>query len=286
LPVVDEAPELVNQPALADSSLTEQGDQPHRTFPQRTGVAAFEPVQLSVTADERGDRPLIHVNAEPAARPDQSPHRHGLCLALDPDRCQLVVHKQRMGRPPGALADQNAVHRRQRLQARGGIDDVADHPFGLPAGLEDHERFAGGDADSYRQSEGGLRRVQLDDGLEQACCAADGTLGVVFVRGWCSEDRHNPIADELVKSAPKPFDLPTQPDVVGTQYGPDVLRVGLVRTCREAHKVAEQHGDDLALLVGRSGCSRQRRAARPTEPETLGIVLPAPRTARHRGSLR
>jgi hypothetical protein len=33
-------------------------------------------------------------------------------------------------------------------------------------------------------------------------------------------------------------------------------------------------------------CSRQRRAARPTEPETLRIVLPAPGTARHPGSLR
>jgi hypothetical protein len=152
--------------------------------------------------------------------------------------------------------------------------------------VEYNERFAGGDADSYRQGKGGLRRVQLDDGLEQARRAADGPLGVVFVRSWCTEDRHDRIADELVEGAPKPLDLPTQPDVVGAQHGPDVLGVGLVRTCREANKVAEQHGNDLALLVGRSVCSRQRRAACPTEPETLGIVLPAPGTARHPGSLR
>ena len=202
LAVVDEAPELVDQPALADSGLTEQGDQPHRAFPQGAGVAPLEPVQLGVTADERGDRPLIHVHAEPAARPDQPPYRHGLRLALDPDRCQLVVRKQRMGRPPGALADQDAVHRCHPLQARGGIDDVADHPFGLPAGLEDHERFAGGDADPYRQGKGGLRRVQLDDGLEQACRAADGPLGVVLVGQGCTEDRHDRIADELVEGAP------------------------------------------------------------------------------------
>src|SRR4029450_1339118 len=108
---------------------------------------------------------------------------------------------------------------------RGVIGDVADPPLGLPAGLEYHERFAGGDADSYRQGKGGLRRVQLDDGLEQACRAADGPLGVVLVRSWCTEDRHDRIADELVEGAPEPFDLPTQPDMVGTQHGPDVLGV-------------------------------------------------------------
>ena len=97
--VVDEAPELVDQPALADPGLTEQGDQPHRTFPHGVGVAPLEQVQLAVTADERGGRPLIHVHAEPAARPDQPPHRHGLGLALDPDRCQLLVLKQRRGSP-------------------------------------------------------------------------------------------------------------------------------------------------------------------------------------------
>src|SRR4030095_1539117 len=95
--VVDEAPELVDQPALADPGLTEQGDQPHRTFPYGVGVAPLEPVQLGVTAYERGDRPLIHIHAEPAARPDQSPYRHGLGLALDPDPCQLVVHTQTTG---------------------------------------------------------------------------------------------------------------------------------------------------------------------------------------------
>src|SRR5207248_2615838 len=76
------------------------------------------------------------------------------------------------------------------------------------------------------------------------------------------------------------LDLSLQPGVERAQAGLHVLRVGLVGSGGEAHQVAEQDGDDLALLDGRPGL--QGRAAEPAEPEPLG-VLPTARRAGHDG---
>ncbi|HTE68628.1 MAG TPA: hypothetical protein VK942_07710 [Actinomycetes bacterium] len=105
----------MDEPALARPWLPEQGDQLHRALPQGADVAPFEQLKLGATADEWGDRSLVDIHTQAAARPGQPPDRHGLRLALDPDRLQVLVLELRAGRAPGGLADQDAVDRRHPL---------------------------------------------------------------------------------------------------------------------------------------------------------------------------
>ena len=54
---------------------------------------------------------------------------------------------------------------------------------------------------------------------------ADGTLGVVLVRGRCAEERHDGVADELLDRAAVALELGADAVVVRAQDRLDVLRV-------------------------------------------------------------
>ena len=85
--------------------------------------------QLAVAADER------RLEARPLQRPLSSrddaqrpPERHGLGLALELERAGVGVGDRSLGRAPGRLADEHGAGLGGRLDARGGVDEVAgDH---------------------------------------------------------------------------------------------------------------------------------------------------------------
>ena len=106
------------------------------------------------------------------------------------------------------------------------------------------------------------------------------------MRDGRTEDGHDGVLDELLDRAPVALELLAQPGVVGTDARPDVLRIGGLRSGREADEVAEEDGDDLALLAQGGGPSRaQRGGAETAELEAVRVFLPAGRTGHHAPSL-
>ena len=79
---------------------------------------------------------------------------------------------------------------------------------------------------------------------------AHGPLGVVLVGDGRPEDRHHGIPDELLDRPAVELDLRPQARVVGADARPDVLGICGLRGGGEADEVAEEDGDDLALLAG------------------------------------
>ena len=108
-------------------------------------------------------------------------------------------------------------------------------------------------ADPHLQLERRVCLVQLLDRLQDPQARPHGPLGVVLVRDRRAEHRHHRVADELLHRPSVALDLLPQARVVGPDPRPHVLRVGALRGGREPDQVAEQHRDDLALLVGGLG---------------------------------
>jgi hypothetical protein len=280
-PGVHERSQLADEAGLADPRLADDRDQPHGPLGHGALEQPPQQVQFLLAAHERGVGAPGRLDAGPAPGPDQPPHGHRVGLAPDLDRGERLVVEQPAGRPEGRLPDHHAAHRRHPLQARGGVDDVADHALGVLVRPERHQRLPGGDADAHRQVEGRMGAVQLVDGGQHAEGAAHRPLRVVAVGDRRPEHGHDRVADELVQRAAQPLDLGAEPRVVGTQQGADVLGVGLVGAGGEPDQVAEQHRHQAALRpgVGRAG---EGSAAGPAEPEALGVVLPAGCAAWHR----
>ena len=241
---LDDAVQLVDEAALADP-----GDADEREELRRPCVAgALERVpddaQLALAADELGARLVSDVDTEAGVCGCRLPDRDRVRLALRFDRLGCLVVDGCARCPVRRLVDEDAVHRRGALQARGRVDDVArGHAlacFGL--GVERHERLAGRDPDPQLEL---LLERELAD--RERC--SDGALGIVLVRGRRSEERHHRIADELLDGAAVALELRADALVVGPQDRLDVLRIQRLSTCREADEVAEDDRDDLALAA-------------------------------------
>ena len=107
--------------------------------------------------------------------------------------------------------------------------------------------------------------------LEEAQAGAHGALGVVLVHGGHAEDADHGVADELLDRAAVGLDhLRARGVKYSAQEGVDVLRVGGLAHRREADEVAEEGGDDPALLGARARRSERSRAlAAELEPIRL-----------------
>ena len=142
------------------------------------------------------------------------------------------------------LVDKNAVDRRCRLQARGGVDDVSrGHAFScVGLCIELNERLARRDADSELEAVIGGK---VADGE----CRAYGALGVVLVRDRRAEERHDGVADELLHRAAVPFELRADARVVRTKIA-STSSGSRPPPAREADEVAEDDGHDFPLSAG------------------------------------
>ena len=112
-------------------------------------------------------------------------------------------------------------------------------------------------------------------------CAA-GAQGVILVGERHAEDGHHRVADELLHAALVALDDLLHPLEVPRQQRAQRLRVGRLPEHGRAHDVAEQDGDDLALLRTRRA---RRSPALGTELERLGGLVAANSTSRHHPSV-
>ena len=90
---------------------------------------------------------------------------------------------------------------------------------------------------------------------------ADRPLGVVLVRDRRAEDRHDPVAGELVDVPAEGLDRAGQRGQHPVGDRADPFRVEVLRPGGEVGEVAEEHGDDAPLGGGQGGRGGQGGAA-------------------------
>ena len=164
----------------------------------------LDEAQLAVAADERRLEARRRCSAPPRAAVTrsarQSAHRLGLALQLV--LAGVLVGDRRLGRALRRLADEHRARLGGRLDARGGVDEVAgDHA--LPVGAERDRRLAGQHAGPSRE-----RRVELGHRGDQVERRPHRALGVVLVRDGRPPHRHHRVADELLDRAAVALDQP------------------------------------------------------------------------------
>lgn len=285
-PIVDPRPELGKEARLADSGLPNDGDDLDLGPLQHPLKRTLEQPELMLSADEGRRRRRLRVHAEAARRRERSPGGHGVTLALESQRRQLLVTDHLPRRAIRLLADDDTADRCLALQAGRGVDDVAGGDPLTLAGVraERDDGIARGDGGSHGQVEV-LLLTQVVDGVEDTEGGAHRTLGIVLVRHRRSEDRHHRVADELLYGAAEALDLLFHARVVGTKRCTDILGIGLVGARGEADEVDEEHRDDLPLLSGR-WCLGERCSAVEAEAGAVGVLLATGWAAQHRPSLR
>ena len=135
----------------------------------------------------------------------------------------------------------------RRLESRSGVDDVSrGHSLaGLRPRVERDQRLAGRDPDAH------LELALLGERVPNRERRTDRPLGIVLVRDRGAEHGHHGVADELLDGAAEALELGADACVVGLEQPPHVLRIHLLRARGEADEVAEEAGDDLALLARR-----------------------------------
>ena len=80
---------------------------------------------------------------------------------------------------------------------------------------------------------------------------------------------------------PSPLELRADAVVVGTEDGAHLLGIELLRFRREPDEVAEEDGDDLALLARRDRLGAESGPAHPAQAKALGVLLAAARARDH-----
>ncbi len=225
-----------------------------------------------------------------------------------------LVHDGRFRRPPGDLADEHLAGRRHGLDAGRRVHEVPRH-HALPLGVQRDRGLAGQDARPGIELRRAHLLAQRLDGGQQVQGGADGPFGVVLLRDRRAPHGHHGVADELLHGAAVQGDQPAAGLEVAGQQVADLLRVAGLGEGGEPDQVGEQHRDQPALgrrcltdggfgglrLEGRAALpaepeprrhlgsavragAGQRPAARATEPEPLGILLAAMRTAHHQAA--
>ena len=156
----------------------------------------------------------------------------------------------------GERADDDAAGRSGRLQARRGIHRVAGEEALARAGVDAEAHEVSPVLTPTRTCE----RVAVGPPMPSSAstsaqAGAHGALGVVLVDVRKAEDADHGVADELLDGAAVGLDQPCARRVVACAGGVDVLGVGGLGVGGEGDKVAEEGGDDLALLGAAAGAA-------------------------------
>ena len=147
---IDDPLELVHEAALTDPGNAYKGQEVRCALIAGARKRIADEPKLARAPDELRARLVGHVDAEPRMGGPRLPDRDRLRLALRIDRLGRRVVDRGARRPVCHLVDENAVDRRRRLQARGGVDDVTRTPcpHRPRVCVELNESFARRDADA------------------------------------------------------------------------------------------------------------------------------------------
>ena len=225
-----------------------------------TSVSALE---LTLAADERDGvgrghvRRLLHADRPPRREPAPiCPSRRSARRRGSRSRPRVATIRE--------FADKDAVDRRRRLDARGGVHHVTrgDALALARSRADDDERFASVDADADLQIEPLVLGVQLVDRAADGERRSNGSLRIVLVRDRSAEQRDHRVADELLDRAAVALQLGSEAGIVGREPRSDVLRVHLLGLRGRADDVGEEDGDELPLLGRRLGAASGEPHAR------------------------
>ncbi len=272
--------QVEHEPRLADARLAHDRDQARRPVADRALEQVVQQLPFADPADERRRVVLLPLGGVGAHGRRHERHE-GVCLALHPCRRQRLVVHDVAGRPLGRFSDDHRALGCERLQPRGGVDDVAGDPFPDRGALaERDERLARLHRDAHRQ-------VALANAFTDREGRSHRSLGVVLMGHRGAEDTHRGVADELVERAPEPLDLLLRDRVERHEDAADVLGVGLVAALGEPGEVGEDDRHEPPFLEGRARQGRRRRAVSRTSGRSEPAAAPRPRTtgsARRAGS--
>jgi hypothetical protein len=273
---IDALEQLPHEARFADSGNADERHELRLPLASRPRERVHEHVQLLLASHERGPPDLAHVCSEPRPRLNRLPHGNRVLLSFRVDRLRVPVVDRAGRRTIRGRVDENPVLGRSGLDAGGGVHDVArGHPLALAGvGAERHERLAGGDPDPH------LELAFLLGPVAHGERGPHRAFRIVLVRDRSAEERHDGVADELLDRAAEALELAAQPLVVTAEEAADVLGIHRLRAVSEVDEVAEEAGDDFALLAPRGDAAEFRPASR-AEAGVFGVLAPAVRTDLH-----
>ena len=244
---LDALDELVDEAALADAGLAEDGDEVRAPVADRACKRVLEELQLDLTADERGRRERAlrlrrDVEQLPTAkRLDAAADRHGIRGLGDDHAVREAQH---------AGADQDRALRRRLLEPRGEIDRLACRERRI--GVLDDD-LAGLDADSHAEAHLLDRGHDLERG-------AKGALRVVLVRERDAERGHDRVAGELLDGAAVRHDAARDVVEVVVDALPDDLRIGARDQPCGVDEIDEEDGRQLPFHASSLGSGEEATA--------------------------
>ena len=249
-PVAEAALELSQHARLAHARLSHERDEVRDAVALDPLVDRLESRELVVPSDQRrlarrrgaADRVL-------GGHRQCLPGGHGLGLALQRKRGELLVAHGGHRGPHRALADGHAAGPRRALQPSGHVDGVAGDRVAGAHGARHH--LAGVHAHAQVEVHAGREAlVDLPHGGLHAEAGPHGALGVVLVRDGRAEDGHHVVADVLVHGAAVALDLLAEPHQGAVHERLDGLGVHALGHRGVAGEVCEEDGH-LAPFLGR-----------------------------------
>ena len=270
--VADGGGELPQQAALADSGLPHHRHEMRPLLLHDPGEERREELRLVLAPDQRR-----RGASDPRRRLDLHAHglpgRHGLRLALEFERLQLLVLDRAAGEPLGDRADGDAAGPGGRLEARRNVDGVAHD--GVVAPDLPREHLARVDADTKQERGVGPVGDVGVDLVHRPLHRQPGphrTLGVVLVRDRRAEDSHDVVADEFVDAPAVAINLLAEALKRAIDHGLDRLRVRPLGDRRVAGQVGEQDRR-LTPLLGKARGGPWGREVRPPRRRRRGARL-------------
>jgi hypothetical protein len=282
---VDRAPELEDQPRLADARLADDRHELAAPLRDDVVVRARELLELVGAADQR--RFPLSASGSVRAHRGEPVRRHALRLPLQLERLDGLNVDEVAHEPMRELAEEHLACTGGLLEPGGDVDRVAgDEP--LPAGRVARDDLARVHARAVDEPDAVAALEVVVQLLERALHArrcADGSERVVLVQLGQPEDRHHRVADELLDRAAVALELGAHGVEVPRHHLAQRLRVERLPEARRAFQVGEDDRDRLPNLLVRHH-RRERRPAVPAEPELRRVLLATSRANLHRGSVR
>ena len=255
--------ELPGNPRLSDSGDPEHRDEPRLALIRNSVEGVLDQAELAFAPDERRlEASRATLAPSRGNNLGGAPERDRLRLSTYLVRARLLVGDCGLGRASRHVADEDRSRGGERLNARGGVHEIAGHET-LAFRAHGDRRFAGDDSRARLQPGRAGLALQRGDRLDQLEGGANGALGVVFSCDRCAPEGHHRVADELLDRASVAVDHLTRAVEVARQQLARLLGIPVLGVRGEAHEVGEEDGDEAPLRDGRPGVrSRDGRSSR------------------------
>ena len=272
---------LVDQPALADASWTEQCEQMTAAFVHDEAECLLEAAQLAFASDERRvEATCVPGGLRVDAQQAECGHPTGLSFESQRfDRLDLdgIAHQ-----PIRLCTDQDLARDRGLLETSRDIDRVAGDECLARVRATGHHLAR---VDPGAQDDGDAVGTicfgtQLGQPFPDLSRGPDGPQGIVLMQGRDAEDRHHCVADELLDRSPVTFEHLAHDGEVAAQQAAE--RLGIVGLAQGGGTgdVGEDDRNRLARFA-RDPCYSQRVCTLRAELGAIGIVDAAAWTRDH-----